>query len=498
MGNQGPPDAARNTVNVVEEAYLYAIDPNTGERTTIETDDGLLKAVVESDAGNRLTDTLESESVDEQRIRLYAEDDNGDLNEIQAESLSTGVADDTYAQITYLARALDSKSLDEFVSRVTDSNGTQIDPLTQDATEAVGNTELRTRVLGPDAAGTLQQANVEAFDTGLAATDIGLATYTARSLEGVGQDHVQASLYADDPNNVLSRLNVNNNGELLTDASLDAATVFIDADDDDGNTLNPNAETLSEAITDPDGLVTYLARALTGHGHDQLRTDIENNNAGLATESSLTSEQAREIATWTAGTLAVEQQSPVGLEGTDDDGNTLGVDVETVGHAINDADGLLTYLARALQTQSFDQLRVDLQNNNAGTLPVEPQSPVAVEDSGGTQVDPAVATEYLDHQTAGHDLAGGDLVIGAGTVERGTAVTIAATSTDNNAFSVSVEWVDGSGNTYQSESAADIGLDSITEDYARLVRKAPAVEITVTDTSGAAQNRVNVHADTER
>jgi hypothetical protein len=395
-----------------------------------------------------------------------------------------------------------------------------------------------------------------------------------------------------------------NGGDTLrTDATLDAETVAIEGDDDDGNTIEANIETLSQAVTDPDGLVTYLARALASQGQDQLQTNIETNNAGLATETTLSSvdagvgnlegslqanatdqlrvdieneavdmasettlssldthldsldnalqsqatDQLRvDLQTNNAGTLAVEQQSPVKLEADDDDGNTLQVGAETLSQGTLDPDGLVTYLARALQTQGHDQLRVDLQNNNAGTLPVEQQTPVGVEDSAGTQIDPAkqgtlssatthlgnlsdalqsqatdvmrveqqspvgvedtdgnqvdpsLKTYYLDHQTSGHDLAVGDLVIGPNGVRRGTAVTIAATSTDNNAFSVSVEWVDSAGNTYQSESATDIGLDSITEDYARLVRKAPEIEITVTDESGAAQNLVNVHADTER
>lgn len=157
-------------------------------------------------------------------------------------------------------------------------------------------------------------------------------------------------------------------------------------------------------------------------------------------------------------TLPVEQQSPVALE--DDSG------------AVIDA---------------------------SNPLATEQQSPVGIEDSTGTQTDPAIATAYLDYQNTGYDLvASGDLVVGPGPVERGTAVVIAASSVDNNAFSVSVQWKDGSGNVFQSESAADIGLDNVTEDYARLVRKAPQVELTITDESGAAQNNINIHTDTER
>jgi hypothetical protein len=451
-------DEARVSVYAEDDAgNLVEVQSGDLDATVAGTETGVVTVVARAlaEVGNT-----------ELRTRVLGLDDAGALQEGQIEALDTGVAAGTYSQLTYLARALNSQSLDEFISRVTDSTGTQIDPLTQDATEAVGNTELRTRALGPDSAGNLRQANVEGFDTGLAATDAGVATYTARALEAIGQDHVQASLYADDPNNVLSRLNVNNNGELLTDATLSSESAFIDADDDDGNTLNPNAETLSQAIVDPDGLVTYLARALASQGQDELQ---------------------------------VEQQTPVGIEGDDDDGNTLNVAVERFSEGITDRPGLLTYLARALASKGHDQLRVDLQNNNAGTLAVEPQTPVAVEDASGTQVNPAIQTDYLYYQTGGHDLVGsGDISIGPAAVQRATAVVIAATSTDDNAFSVSVEWVDGNGNTYQSESATDIGLDSITEDYARLVRKGPQVQVTVTDESGAAQNLVNVHADTER
>jgi hypothetical protein len=303
-----------------------------------------------------------------------------------------------------------------------------------------------------------------------------------------------------------------NGGDTLrTDATLDAETVAIEGDDDDGNTVEANIETLSQAVTDPDGLVTYLARALQQYGDDQLRVDIENEGVDMASETTLSS--ADTYLGNLDGALQSQASDEMRVDLRTDD---VGLATEST---LSSVDSGVENLDDATQTQANDQLRVDIETNNAdvatessltseqareiatwtaGTLGVEQQSPVAVEDSGGTTVDPAVSTDYLDHQTSAHDLATADLTIGPGAVERGTAVTIAATSTDNNTFSVSVEWVDGSGNTYQSESATDIGLDSVTEDYARLVRKAPQVQITVTDTSGAAQNLVNVHADTER
>jgi hypothetical protein len=322
------------------------------------------------------------------------------------------------------------------------------------------------------------------------------------------------------------------------------------------------------ALEGDDGAGTYGEVYRRGNA---LRASLEADEVGLATESSLTSEQAREVATWSAGTLAVEQQTPVGVEdsgGTQVDpategsltseqarevatwsAGTLPVEQQTpVG--VEDSSGgqvdpategtLASRLTRELEADDGSGTYAPIHRNanaltaaivewSAGTLlvqedtpldvsastvsiqedtaldvsgatvPVEQQTPVAVEDSAGTQIDPSIKPEYINYQAAGHDTVGaGDLTIGPRRVNRGTAVIIAATSTDDNAFSVSVEWVDSSGNTYQSESAADIGMNSITEDYARLVRKGPQAEVIATDESGAAQNLVNVHVDTER
>lgn len=78
--------------------------------------------------------------------------------------------------------------------------------------------------------------------------------------------------------------------------------------------------------------IDALEDALASVGSDQLQTalvDRAGRNLGKtrlmdssetlvdpATESTLSSELSREIATWTAGTLPVEQQTPVGVEDT--------------------------------------------------------------------------------------------------------------------------------------------------------------------------------------
>jgi hypothetical protein len=421
MGNEGPSVAQENVIGEVESARLVAVDEETGEVVDVLTDEGIIKTVIETADGDRLTDALEDNADDELRVSLYATDDDGNLTEVQGEQLDQGISGTTFAQLTYMARALHSQGIDEFVTRVTDSTGTQIDPLSQDVTEGVSN------------------------------------------------DHVRTSLYGENPSGNLVRLQLDSNGEI--EASLEAESITVDGDDDDGNTLAVNAETLSHSITDPGGLVTYPSRALQQYSMDELRARVHDSTG---TQLDLLNQDPLES--------VADDELRSRLFGIGSGGVLQQVNVKQIGNApsTNDA-GVATYIARALNSLGEDEL----------------VSRIA--DASGTQVDPAVATDYLEFQTTGHDLVGaGDLTIGPGAVERGTAVTIAATSTDNNTFSVSVSWGDGSGNTFQSESAADIGLDTITEDYARLVRKGPRVSITVTDESGAAQNTVNIHADTER
>jgi len=110
---------------------------------------------------------------------------------------------------------------------------------------------------------------------------------------------------------------------------------------------------------------------------------------------------------------------------------------------------------------------------------------------------------YPDDRTEGHDLdpnADGDLVIGPRKLENTQAVLIAANSVDNENWSASVRWTNADGTTvYQTESATDIGLSGVDNDWARLVRKGPYVEVTVTsDAAAGVQNRTNIWLDTHR
>jgi len=102
-----------------------------------------------------------------------------------------------------------------------------------------------------------------------------------------------------------------------------------------------------------------------------------------------------------------------------------------------------------------------------------------------------------------HDLdpdADGDYVTTA-TVAYTQALIASVNSVDDEAVSVSVRWVESSDATeeFVTESAADLGLSGVTNDWARLVRKGPVAEVTVTSDAGAGtQNRLNAFVDSHR
>jgi hypothetical protein len=112
-------------------------------------------------------------------------------------------------------------------------------------------------------------------------------------------------------------------------------------------------------------------------------------------------------------------------------------------------------------------------------------------------------SQHPAREVTGHNLdpdADGDLVI-TGNVAVTQALVVAANSVDDEALSVSVRWVSDSSGTdeFLTESATDIGLSGITNDWARLVRKGETAEVTITSDAGAGtQNRVNAFVDAHR
>lgn len=111
-------------------------------------------------------------------------------------------------------------------------------------------------------------------------------------------------------------------------------------------------------------------------------------------------------------------------------------------------------------------------------------------------------TQHPVEQVVGHDLdpnADGDLVLDGLNVAQTQALVVAVQTQDGQTASVSVDWADGNGAVFQSESATDIGLSAVTDDWARLIRKGPTATVTITsDANAGVQNRVNAFADTHR
>jgi len=104
---------------------------------------------------------------------------------------------------------------------------------------------------------------------------------------------------------------------------------------------------------------------------------------------------------------------------------------------------------------------------------------------------------------AGHDLdpnADGDLVRHLN-VANAQALVISVTSEDNENLSVSVRWMydENNNNQFVSESASDIALSGVQDDWSRLVRKGPVCEVTITsDAAAGTTNRVNAWLDSHR
>lgn len=136
---------------------------------------------------------------------------------------------------------------------------------------------------------------------------------------------------------------------------------------------------------------------------------------------------------------------------------------------------------------------VELSVDANGNLVATQSGPVQLQDASGTTIDPAEA--FTDPSTVQQqDLIGsGDLTIGPQPVARAQAILIAAHSEGGNTWSASVTWQDGNGNVLNNEVAADLGLENVTDNWARIVRKGPEVSVTFTDTSGAGSNNINAY-----
>lgn len=234
--------------------------------------------------------------------------------------------------------------------------------------------------------------------------------------------------------------------------------------------------------------------------------EIDGDSIGLATDTKLGNTLPREIATWTAGTLAVEQQSPVGIENAN-------------GSQINPAtEGSLTStLAREIATWSAGTLliqedtpldvsaaTVPIQEATAldvsgAVVPIQEDTPLDVssraareigkarmQDSGGVLIDPAT-DEFGHHFGTAVDVNAATETVALDVPGRAETVTIHV-ETDGAAH-VEVRYQDGSGNTVTQRDDtenAEYGVGSAGDIFVEAKVASPQIEVAIVDDSGAA------------
>jgi biopolymer transport protein ExbD len=101
---------------------------------------------------------------------------------------------------------------------------------------------------------------------------------------------------------------------------------------------------------------------------------------------------------------------------------------------------------------------------------------------------------HPEQVVAGADLANnGDQVINVD-VSRAKYITYTVNEASGGSVDVSIEWLDQNMNTFFTQSASDLSAQGVTQDYSRLNRRGPRVEITVSNNSSA--TNTNIFVDT--
>lgn len=243
--------------------------------------------------------------------------------------------------------------------------------------------------------------------------------------------------------------------EDLVGADLNRDMLQVALSDQDLDVLDLNIQDIggaAQSAVDVADAIDQIEDALTSTGTDQLRVDLENNNVGTF---------------------------PTTIEGDDTGGTTAEVQADELDATLGGSEtALITILAAALNDVGTDELVS------------------RITDSTGAQIDPSLATDYPDN-FAEQDLSGGDLVIGPVPVGRSQAVVVSGFSEDAANWEATVEWQSDSGDRIIRQTPSDVGLNGVTEDYSRLIRKGQQVQVTFSDTSGGTNN-INAFVDAHR
>lgn len=306
------------------------------------------------------------------------------------------------------------------------------------------------------------------------------------------------------------------NRDLVKVAVADQDISSVDIEAPTGKPLNITLDEIKGTQLTGDDWTTLLqtiasiADALNSNGTDQLRVespsaldvsasevDVDINSQSQSPLTT-TDDGSFNVNDYTGSTVPTEQQTPVQIE------NSSGTNIDPLAAGDQPLDVSASEVDVDINTQTASPLTVTddgalaINAYNGTTLPTEQQTPVGVEDSAGTQINPDQSPEYPE-TAAQQDLIGtGDLTIGPVAVSKSQSILIAGNSTDGNTWSASVAWQDDSGNVVQNESASDVNLSSVTDDFARLIRKGSQVQVTFTDESSGSANNINVYVDAHR
>lgn len=134
----------------------------------------------------------------------------------------------------------------------------------------------------------------------------------------------------------------------------------------------------------------------------------------------------------------------------------------------------------ALTSVGGDQLRVDLENYNGGTLPTEQQSPVGIEGSGGSQLDPA--TQALEAALKSNDT---DEFVSRISGADGAEVQEVALDTAANATDVGLV-------TYLAKALSTIGNDELRVDV-----QSSGIQVPTDQQDALEKSNLNYGADIE-
>lgn len=331
------------------------------------------------------------------------------------------------------------------------------------------------------------------LDVSAAEVDVDIATQSlaqvATNLEQIGGQAQSAVDVASRIDSIFAALQSQAGDELrtrvfnTTGTQIDPATAALEgalkSEDTDefvsrlagADGLEVQEEALDTAVAATDvSILTYLARALNSQDLDEFITRVTNSSgtqidpATAALEGALKSNDTDEFVARVAGADGLEVQE------------------EQLDTVVNAADvGLLTYLARALQSVGQDELVSRLT------------------DSTGAQVNPAVEEKqpaYFDEDILNHDLIGtGDFTIAETNIAGTGEIVFKVASQDSETFTATVEWTDGSGNVLYTQSPSE--ATNTTDANLTFNTASDHFQLTITDTSGAAQNiidgTVNAH-----